>query len=435
MLSKFSVRRPYTVVVAVIMVLILGAISFINLQTDLLPSIDLPYILIATSYPGASPEEVEMVVTKPIEQAVATVSNIKNVSSISRENSSVVILEFNNDVNLDSATIEINSMLDLVKPAWPDSVGSPMVMRLNPDMLPIMVASVDVEDMDLVEISQLVSQDIIPELESINGVAAVTGVGLLEEKIEVIVDGEKIDDLNKKILATVDSELAQAEEELMKAKQEIESGKSRLEAEEKKQSQKLAQGQDALDAAKKQIEEAEAQMAAGELELNKAESELRIKLSELEQQERQLKTVQELLGNLESKLPKMKQDEAREALLNIFKNLPEEIKDKIGQQLDKLEQSLLAGDKLRLGEIKQAIESFSQELENNLQLISTGKAEIEKGLEQITQQKEELIKQKTLLASKRMNLDPRSRSLLQVSLCLLWRWIKPRVSLRWVNKP
>ena len=150
MLSKFSVRRPYTVVVAVIMVLILGAISFINLQTDLLPSIDLPYILIATSYPGASPEEVEMVVTKPIEQAVATVSNIKNVSSISRENSSVVILEFNNDVNLDSATIEINSMLDLVTPAWPDSVGSPMVMRLNPDMLPIMVASVDVEDMDLV---------------------------------------------------------------------------------------------------------------------------------------------------------------------------------------------------------------------------------------------------------------------------------------------
>lgn len=429
MLSKFSVRRPYTVVVAVIMVLILGAISFINLQTDLLPSIDLPYILIATSYPGASPEEVEMVVTKPIEQAVATVSNIKNVSSISRENSSVVILEFNNDVNLDSATIEINSMLDLVKPAWPDSVGSPMVMRLNPDMLPIMVASVDVEDMDLVEISQLVSQDIIPELESINGVAAVTGVGLLEEKIEVIVDGEKIDDLNKKILATVDSELAQAEEELMKAKQEIESGKSRLEAEEKKQSQKLAQGQDALDAAKKQIEEVEAQMAAGELELNKAESELRIKLSELEQQERQLKTVQELLGNLESKLPKMKQDEAREALLNIFKNLPEEIKDKIGQQLDKLEQSLLAGDKLRLGEIKQAIESFSQELENNLQLISTGKAEIEKGLEQITQQKEELIKQKTLLASKKDELRSKEQELATGKLMLTMEMDKAKSQL------
>jgi len=429
MLSKFSVRRPYTVVVAVIMVLILGAISFINLQTDLLPRIDLPYILIATSYPGASPEEVEMVVTKPVEQAVATVSNIKNVSSISRENSSIVILEFNNDVNLDSATIEINSMLDLVKPAWPDSVGSPMVMRLNPDMLPIMVASVDVEDMDLVEISQLVSQDIIPELESVNGVASVTGAGLLEERVEVIVDGDKIDDLNKRILAAVDSELAKAEEELMKAKREIESGKSKLEAEEKKQSERLSQGQEALTAAKKQIEEAEAQMAAGELELNKAESELRIKLSEIEQQERQLKTVQELLDNIESKLPKMKQDEIREALLNILKNLPEESRDKIGQQLDKLEKSLLASDKLRLGEIKQAIESFSQELENNLQLISTGKVEIEKGLDQISDKKEELVKQKALLASKKEELNSKEQELATGRLMLAMEMDKARTQL------
>ena len=136
MLSKFSVKRPYTVVVAVVVVLILGVISFINLNTDLLPSIDLPYVVIMTTYPGASPEEVEMIVTKPIEQAVATVNNIKNVSSISRENSSIVIMEFNNDTNMDSATIEINGMLDLIKPAWDNySISSPMLMRLNPDML------------------------------------------------------------------------------------------------------------------------------------------------------------------------------------------------------------------------------------------------------------------------------------------------------------
>jgi len=425
MLSKFSVRRPYTVVVAVVLVLILGAISFINLQTDLLPSIDLPYILIATSYPGASPEEVEMVVTKPVEQTVATVSNIKNISSISRENSSVVILEFNNDVNLDSATIEINSMLDLVKPAWPDSVGSPMVMRLNPDMLPIMVAAVDVEDMDLIEISQLVSQDIIPELESVNGVAAVTGVGLLEERVEVIVDGDKIADLNKKILAQVDSELAQAEEELMKAKQEIDNGKSRLEAEEKKQSEKISQGQEALAAAKKQIEEAEAQMTAGELELDKAESELRAKLIEINQQESQLKAVQELLV----KLPKMKQDEAREALLNIFKNLPDEIKDKIGQELDKLEKSLVEGNRLRVGELKQTIENLSQELESNLKMISAGKAEMEKGLKEISAKKEELVKQKSLLASKKDELRSKEQELATGKLMLTMEMGKARTQL------
>ena len=189
MLSNFSVKKPYTVVVAVITVLILGTISFINLETDLLPSLDLPYVVIATSYPGASPEEVEMIVTKPVEQAVATTNNIKNVSSVSKENVSIVILEFNSDTNMDSATIEINGTLDLIKPAWDDySIGSPMVMRLNPDMLPVMISAVDVEGLDIFEVSKMVDEKIIPELESVTGVASVTGVGLLEERIEVLID-------------------------------------------------------------------------------------------------------------------------------------------------------------------------------------------------------------------------------------------------------
>ncbi len=145
MLSKFSVKRPYTIFVGVIMILILGGISFNNLEADLLPDIELPYLVIMTNYPGASPEEVEMVVTKPIEQVVATTSNIKNINSISQDNSSLVILEFNSDVNMDSAIIEINGSLDLIKGMWNDSINSPMIIRLNPDMLPIMISSVDME--------------------------------------------------------------------------------------------------------------------------------------------------------------------------------------------------------------------------------------------------------------------------------------------------
>ena len=140
MLTKFSVKRPYTVIIAVILVLILGGVSFVNLQTDLLPSMDLPYMLVVTAYPGASPEEVEMVVTRPVEQIAATVNNIKNVSSVSRENTSIVILEFTNDVNMDSAFIELNGSLEMVKAAWDDSVGTPMLIRLNPDM-PVTIAS------------------------------------------------------------------------------------------------------------------------------------------------------------------------------------------------------------------------------------------------------------------------------------------------------
>ena len=94
MLSKFSVKRPLTVIVGVILTFILGIVSFTGMTTDLLPSIDLPYVAVITTYPGASPEKVELTVTKPIEQALSTTANIKNVNSVSSENSSMILLEF-----------------------------------------------------------------------------------------------------------------------------------------------------------------------------------------------------------------------------------------------------------------------------------------------------------------------------------------------------
>lgn len=295
MLSKFSVKRPYTVAVGVILVILLGVISFLNLQTDLLPEIDLPFVLVMTSYPGASPEEVEMLVTRPIEQVVATTNNIKNVSSTSSENSSVVILEFNNDVNMDSAIIEINGSLDLIKGVWNDSVGTPMIMRLNPDMLPVMIASVDIEDMDISEVSKVVGDTIIPELESINGVASVSGVGLLEESIEVIISKEKIDSLNKKMLASIDEKLSEAEDKLIDAKKEIEDGKAKLESEEKAQMSKLAEGEKGISMAKDQITMAESAIIAGKAELNKNKTDLEIGIKEINKQEEELKSLQTLL--------------------------------------------------------------------------------------------------------------------------------------------
>lgn len=363
MLSKFSVKRPYTVIVAVIVVLILGAISFINLNTDLLPSIDLPYVVIMTTYPGASPEEVEMIVTKPIEQAVATVNNIKNVSSISRENSSIVILEFNNDTNMDSATIEINGMLDLVKPAWDDyAINSPMLMRLNPDMLPVMISAVDVEGLDIVEISEMVNEEIIPELESINGVASVTGVGLLEEKIQVLIDDEKIEDLNKKILNIVDSELSEAEDQLIKAKREIEEGKSKLASEEEKHMKELSEGESAIVAAKEQISLAESKITDGKAELTKTKEELNNGLNEINQKEEKLK-------------------EAEKALLALGNNLREE-------------------DKAKLESIKQ-----------NLELLSQKKAETIKGLEMISTKLTEVEEEEKILKSKKTELNTQEQEL------------------------
>ena len=94
MLSKFSVKKPYTILVGVIMAIVLGVVSLTRMTTDLLPNISLPYVIVMTTYVGASPETVEMVVTKPVESAMATISNIEGISSVSSENYSVVIMEF-----------------------------------------------------------------------------------------------------------------------------------------------------------------------------------------------------------------------------------------------------------------------------------------------------------------------------------------------------
>lgn len=408
MLSKFSVKKPYTVIVAVIVVLILGVISFMNLRTDLLPSIDLPYAIIMTSYPGASPEEVEMIVTKPIEQSVSTVNNIKNVSSVSRENSSIVILEFNNDTNMDSATIEINGMLDLIKPAWDDySISSPMVMRLNPDMLPVMISAVDVEGLDVVEVSDMVGEKIIPELESVNGVASVTGVGLLEEKIEVRIDSEKIEDLNKKILNTVDLELSEVGDQLMEAKKEIELGKSKLASEEKKQTEKLSEVEKAVAAGKEEIHLAESKISAGKLELVKTRNELETALSEINQKEQELKAAEGkllALGESISEEDKVKLESIRQSLdlisqkkvktSNGFETVSARIAD-----IEK-EESMLKSKKSELATKEQELKTgklqMTMEMDKAKAQLNSGEQTLNEKMEEFEKAKDEAFKKASL---------------------------------------
>ena len=179
MLGKFSVKKPYTVLVAVVLVIVLGVVSFTKMTTDLLPSISLPYVIVMTPYPGASPETVEMVVTKPVEASMATVSNIEGISSVSSENYSMVILEFAQSTDMNGVSLEIRENLDQIKSYWDDSVGNPIIMKLNPDMLPVMIAAVGGNNMTSAEVTELTQNTIIPELESIEGVASASASGLL----------------------------------------------------------------------------------------------------------------------------------------------------------------------------------------------------------------------------------------------------------------
>lgn len=187
MLGKFSVKKPYTVLVAVVLIIVLGVVSFTKMTADLLPNISLPYVIVMTSYPGASPETVEMVVTKPVESSMATVSNIENISSVSNENYSMVILEFAQSTDMNTVSLEIRENLDQIKSYWSDSIGNPIIMKLNPDMLPVMIAAVGGEGMTSAQITELTQNTIIPELESIEGVASASATGLLEESINVII--------------------------------------------------------------------------------------------------------------------------------------------------------------------------------------------------------------------------------------------------------
>ena len=203
MLSKFSVKKPFTVVVGIVIVLILGFVSYSKMTIDLLPSMNMPYALVTTTYAGASPEEVEMSVTEPVEQAMASVGNVKNVSSVSSENSSMVILEFSQDANMDTALIEMRESLDLISSYLPDGVGSPIIMKMNPDMMPVMAVSASMEGEDISHSSQTIEEKIVPELESVSGVASVSTEGALENMVQVTVNSQKVDEVNESIRGAV----------------------------------------------------------------------------------------------------------------------------------------------------------------------------------------------------------------------------------------
>lgn len=209
-LAKFSVDKAITVFMAVIIVIVFGVVSYTNLTTDLFPNINIPFSVVATVYPGASPEEVEDVVTNPIEDALATTTNVKEVDSISQENFSIVILEFNSDTNMDSAVIEMRETLDMVTGDMPDMVGNSMIIKLNPDLMPVMQLSVTFNngsDIDLSErqaLTDYVKEEVLPNLEKVPGVASVDISGAYESEIEVILDETNVASVNDDIEAIND---------------------------------------------------------------------------------------------------------------------------------------------------------------------------------------------------------------------------------------
>lgn len=193
-LFKLSVDRPVSVVMMTFAIIIIGAISLFKLPIDLLPEIEVPVAVVATSYEGVGPAEIEELITKPLENSIATVSNIKQVSSSSVEGSSIVIAEFTQGTDMEFASLEMREKVDLVKGFLPEDSKSPMVIKIDPNAVPIIelsVTSSSGED-ELLEL-QNIGEDIIkPRLERIPGVASVSISGGYENQIEIILNEEKL---------------------------------------------------------------------------------------------------------------------------------------------------------------------------------------------------------------------------------------------------
>ena len=265
-MPKYCVKKPFTVLVSVIMAIVLGVISFQHMTTDLLPSIELPHVMVVTTCPGASPEKVETSVTAVLEAGLGTVNGVVNVNSVSSENMSMVALEFESGSNMDSAMVKLSTAVDQVKGFLPDNAGTPMLIQITPDLMPVMVASVDMEDSDIFALSHYAKDTLVPYLERQDGVASVGTTGLVQKMVEIRLNQDKIDDINTQVLSGVDSKLADAKKELDEARKQVEEGRSGLQ-----------EGKDEL---AEQRGDLSAQLAEGSTELDSASAKLNAMLAE-----------------------------------------------------------------------------------------------------------------------------------------------------------
>ena len=183
-LSEISIKRPVATIMLVLMVVVLGVYSFINTPKDLMPDIELPVAIVMTTYNGASPEEVESMITDPIEQSLASVENLDTMVSYSMENTSVVMLRFDVNTDMNFATLDMREAIALISDYLPDDATEPMVIKMDMDMLPVMQVYVS-GDMELEKLNTTLKNDILSYFERSSGVASVSMLGGVEEQIAI----------------------------------------------------------------------------------------------------------------------------------------------------------------------------------------------------------------------------------------------------------
>ncbi|WP_449355053.1 efflux RND transporter permease subunit [Virgibacillus natechei] len=189
-LVNTSVKRPVGVIMIVLAIIALGIVSVRNLSVDLFPDIELPVAVVATTYEDAAPQDVENVISQPLEAAVSSVEGIETVQSQSQSGSSLVMMMFSSGTDLDQALLDVRESVDQVSGLLPEEAGEPNIMRFSPDQMPIVTMGLTGDDPD--QLTTIANDDIVPFFERQEGVASVTVEGGEEREIQLVIDQEKL---------------------------------------------------------------------------------------------------------------------------------------------------------------------------------------------------------------------------------------------------
>ena len=224
-MEKFSVKKPFTVLVAVVMVLILGFVAITKMQTNLLPDVSTPYLMVVTVYPGASPERVQSEVSDVLQNAL-TVPGVEKVTATSAENYSMLLMQFTEDTDMNSALVKVSNKLDQAKSDLPSTCLTPSIIEYSLNMNAFMTVAVSREGSDVYQISDFVKDTMVPYVQRKGGVSSVSSSGLVEKLVQVQLNQDKIDAINEKLLELIDTQLTAARKQLESAEAQIEAGRA-----------------------------------------------------------------------------------------------------------------------------------------------------------------------------------------------------------------
>ena len=260
MLTKYSVKRPFTIFVGVIIAIVFGVVALFSMTPDLMPSVSAPYSVVMTTYPGANAEEIEKEITEPLEQQLATLSKLNDISSVSSDNYSVVTLEFTDDVDMDSMSVDIRDKIDQIEGNFPETASKPLVIKMNLNMMPVTVAAVGMKGKTPVEVSRFVKDNIEDDLEGIEGVASVNKIGMIDEGIQVVLSQDKIDKVNNDVSAAIKSKFADGEGKVKSGMNKAKKGSSKIDKGKKKIKNGTESATSQLDSAISQSEKAKSEL-------------------------------------------------------------------------------------------------------------------------------------------------------------------------------